>query len=283
MPDITINFKGSSIATMSASGTETLLTEGKYCEDDIEIVYVKPSGGGGYSVDEIASCDAGSSKAITLTVSTIKDYAFSEWNITSVSGSSVTDIGNGAFRNCTSLASVDLPNLETNNSYGPKNVFESCTSLQNLYLPKLKSLGQYAFSKAGTSTGAIVLPAATSIPAYYFSNAYVKAIDIGSGVITFGNRALEKMPNIEILVLRRDGVLSIPTIQSVEGSRLASNGAGATLYVPNDQITSYQSASNWSTILGYANNQIKSIESTHTDPTAPIDLTLYYVDGTPIS
>lgn len=32
----------------------------------------------------------------------------------------------------------------------------------------------------------------------------------------------------------------------------------------------------------YTNNQIKSIESTHTDPNAPIDFTLYYADGTPI-
>jgi hypothetical protein len=32
-----------------------------------------------------------------------------------------------------------------------------------------------------------------------------------------------------------------------------------------------------------ANNQIKSIESTHADPNAPIDLTLYYADGTPIT
>ena len=46
MSDITINYKGSAIATMDASGTKTLLTEGKYCEDDLEVVYVKPSGGG---------------------------------------------------------------------------------------------------------------------------------------------------------------------------------------------------------------------------------------------
>lgn len=46
MSDITINYKGSSIATMDASGTKTLLTEGKYCEDDIDVVYQKPSGGG---------------------------------------------------------------------------------------------------------------------------------------------------------------------------------------------------------------------------------------------
>lgn len=43
MSDITINYKGSSIATMDASGTKTLLTEGKYCEDDIDVVYTKPS------------------------------------------------------------------------------------------------------------------------------------------------------------------------------------------------------------------------------------------------
>lgn len=41
--DISISYKGSSIATMSASGTKTLETEGKYCEDDITITYTKPS------------------------------------------------------------------------------------------------------------------------------------------------------------------------------------------------------------------------------------------------
>lgn len=45
MSDITISYKGSSIATMDATGSKTLLTEGKYCEDDITVDYVKPSGG----------------------------------------------------------------------------------------------------------------------------------------------------------------------------------------------------------------------------------------------
>lgn len=42
--DVAITYKGSSIATMSASGTKTLETEGKYCEDDILITYTKLSG-----------------------------------------------------------------------------------------------------------------------------------------------------------------------------------------------------------------------------------------------
>lgn len=43
MSEVAINYKGSSIATMDASGTKTLLTSGKYCEDDIEVVYARPS------------------------------------------------------------------------------------------------------------------------------------------------------------------------------------------------------------------------------------------------
>ena len=43
MSEVAVNYKGSSITAMDASGTKTLLTEGKYCEDDIEIVYTRPS------------------------------------------------------------------------------------------------------------------------------------------------------------------------------------------------------------------------------------------------
>lgn len=43
MADITISYKGNTIAEVSASGTTTLETAGKYCEDDIAIDYVKPA------------------------------------------------------------------------------------------------------------------------------------------------------------------------------------------------------------------------------------------------
>lgn len=45
MPDVNITYKGASIATMDASGTKTLGTKGKYCEDDIAVAYTKPSSG----------------------------------------------------------------------------------------------------------------------------------------------------------------------------------------------------------------------------------------------
>lgn len=43
MSDVTIKYKGQSIATMDASGTKTLGTHGKYCEGDIAVEYTKPA------------------------------------------------------------------------------------------------------------------------------------------------------------------------------------------------------------------------------------------------
>ena len=89
--------------------------------------------------------------------------------------------------------------------------------------------------------------------------------------------------NFDTLIIRTtSGVAELGNINAFANTPFASGKAGGTLYVPSALISSYQSATNWSTILGYANNEIKSIESTHTDPDAPIDLTLYYADGTAI-
>lgn len=42
MADVTIEYKGTNIATMDASGTKTLETSGKYCEGDVQVVYADP-------------------------------------------------------------------------------------------------------------------------------------------------------------------------------------------------------------------------------------------------
>lgn len=46
MADLTIKYKGQTIAELSESGTKTLKTAGKYCEGDITVEYAKPAGGG---------------------------------------------------------------------------------------------------------------------------------------------------------------------------------------------------------------------------------------------
>ena len=47
MADLIINYKGQPIVELSESGTKTLKTAGKYCEDDITVEYAKPAGSGG--------------------------------------------------------------------------------------------------------------------------------------------------------------------------------------------------------------------------------------------
>lgn len=105
---------------------------------------------------------------------------------------------------------------------------------------------------------------------------YAGSGDIGGNVF-YGDS------NFKTLIIRSTSVMALSNTNAFSNATaFRSGGPGGTLYVPQSLVASYQSASNWSTILGYTNNQIKSIESTHTDPDAPIDLTLYYADGTPI-
>lgn len=47
MADVTLTYKGATIAELSDSGSKTLRTAGKYCEADIGVAYVKPGGGSG--------------------------------------------------------------------------------------------------------------------------------------------------------------------------------------------------------------------------------------------
>lgn len=72
MADVTIKYKGNTIAEMSEKSTKTIETSGNYCEDDITVDYVPPAGGGG----------AVNSKVFTFTSAT----AVAQQDVTIVSG-----------------------------------------------------------------------------------------------------------------------------------------------------------------------------------------------------
>ena len=72
MADITISYKGNTIAEVSASGTTTLGTSGKYCEDDISIAYTKPSGsyiGGTVAWNQLLSLTSKTVNDVSVSVS----------------------------------------------------------------------------------------------------------------------------------------------------------------------------------------------------------------------
>lgn len=83
-----------------------------------------------------------------------------------IDGYQVTAIGNYAFKNCTSLISVMLP--ESVVSVG-KCAFESCSSLKDILLPSsLTTIGKYAFENCSLLTGITLPDALESIGAGAF-------------------------------------------------------------------------------------------------------------------
>jgi hypothetical protein len=82
--------------------------------------------------------------------------------------------------------------------------------------------------------------------------------------------------NFKILIIRSNSMITaLNNINVFTNTPFASGKAGGTLYVPSALISSYQSATNWSTILGYANNSIQAIEGSIYET--------QYADGTPIT
>ena len=210
----------------------------------------------------------------------------------------VTKLRSNLFLNVGGSYSVESSDILEIQDY----CFDNSSGLIGLRVPNCASIGAYAIRK--THQEVLFAPSALLSPNCANGNTYIKTAVIGgmpsnSGNFQFRNASAFKTADVagggrfdntfngctafDTLILRNTTLVSLFNIDTFTGTCFASGGAGGTLYVPNDLISDYQGASNWSTILGYANNQIKSIESTHTDPSAPIDLTLYYADGTPIS
>ena len=163
--------------------------------------------------------------------------------------------GNGAFANASTLQTVKLPNLRVgyyNYQRNTTNMFLSCTSLTKVAFPVLERCDQ-DFLGSCTSLTEVDLRAVTFIGTYSFRNS------------TSFNK----------LIIGGSIVCQLENINAFNSTPFASGNAGGTLYVPQSMISSYQSASNWSTILGYANNSIVSIEGSA--------YANYYADGTPIS
>lgn len=214
MSDITISYKGSSIATMDATGTKTLLTEGKYCEDDIEVVYVKPSGGGGLDLSSITTLQEG------LRGQTLPEKVF--------------------------LGSLTTAN--TNYSLA------DLVQCKILVLPVISSWGQFIFA----------------------DNHSLETIDLGSNCPDLkGWFFSSSREYFNKLILRKPSVVAVQNINTFNDTPFASGKSGGTLYVPSALISSYQSATNWSTILGYPNNSIAAIEGSIYETA--------YADGTPIT
>lgn len=154
MADVTLTYKGSTIAEMDASGSKTLKTAGKYCEGDIGVSYVKPSGGGGSTDNEDAIINRTITSYSNPRVIRIGWYAFYGCNkLTSINLPLVTTCGGNAFTSCSQLTDVQMPLLIEITT----NMFMSCSSLVKIKLPALQNINQNGFAYS-SSFETLILP-----------------------------------------------------------------------------------------------------------------------------
>ena len=209
----------------------------------------------------------------------VGDYAFKSSGITGFSAPLLTSIGTEAFNGCTKLTSIHTPNVTSTKSYMLKS-----TKVQSVFMPNAAVVGNGFRECTYLQTAVIANLYLATGSSYFRSCTSLKAVDMKASADSRWENAFYDCTNFDTLVLRNTSkVTPLNYTNAFTNTPFASDGTGGTLYVPESKLSDYQSATNWSTILGYANNQIKSIESTHTDPNAPIDLTLYYADGTLIA
>lgn len=218
-------------------------------------------------------------------VTQIPAYALADRKgVTKVSAVNATSIGGGAFTRCTEITQItkdDFPNVTTIDNDGDMYppTFEGCSKLSLIHLPKLTTLSKpgslwpFGVKKIGGSvTPVLVFPKITVFPNLrsYSSTVYA-AIDLGPDITTTeisGSQYFYE-GHVRIVIIRKsDAIIAASDTNCI---RRVSNTW--TFYVPRALVSSYQTASNWST--KYANGtQFLAIEDSI--------YATQYADGTPI-
>ena len=149
-----------------------------------------------------------------------------------------------------------------------------------VFLENCKTLsGGYCFGGSGVKN--VVLPALEKVTSagYFFSGAGTIKLDIGENFSTesvgIRNNSFNGATAMNVLILRKtSAIVPLQNINAFTNTPFASGKAGGTLFVPSSLVSSYQSDTNWSTILGYADNSIQAIEGSVYESA--------YADGTAI-
>ncbi|MCQ2129728.1 MAG: leucine-rich repeat domain-containing protein [Bacteroidaceae bacterium] len=134
--------------------------------------------------------------------------------------SGVTSIGNSAFTRCSTLQSINIPSGVTSIR---QFAFSDCSSLQSINIPfGVTSIGQYAFSGCASLQSINIPSGVTSIGEFAFLGcASLQSINIPSGVTSIGQFAFSKCGKMESINIP-SGVTSIGEFAFSECSKMES-------------------------------------------------------------
>lgn len=255
------------------SGTKTITSNGNGIDvSGYSTVDVNVSGGGSGIVTIVDTLDAcgGTIRTITtneISLDTLNVTADGTYNAPSGHAYNTVNVSVGGGSNM-----IDMNYIKQLGSWGMRyaDLPDTC------YFGNLTSMGDRAF---GNCTGGriIVLPSISTVGQYSMADSpEYEIIDLGPNmpnIVT--NYFFSEDLLLDTLIIRKSSVVSINNVNEFNLTKFDSGGTGGTLYVPSALISSYQSASNWSTVLAYANNSIEAIEGSYYET--------HYADGTLIS
>ena len=152
---------------------------------------------------------------------------------------SVTSMGEFAFRDCRSLTSINIPERVTSIR---NSAFEGCSSLTSIIIPDgVTSIGNYAFSGCSGLTSITILDGVTSIGSNAFKNCSgLTSITIPGSVTSIGTSAFASCKLRSVLVK-----CTIPPITTVANNKVyysvfsTQTYQHAMLYVPTAKWEDY--------------------------------------------
>lgn len=197
---------------------------------------------------------------IPTTVTALPRNSFSGYKVLhTINGlDNVLSMGIYAFSGCNSLKSIRLDNITSISD----NSFEWCSSLEEIYMPKVVTLAEYATNGCSKLGGDFILNDLktlrknnlhtcniTSIKMLnvetiglysLIDNKQLKSIEIGDKITSISYDSVKNCTILEYIIIR---AVTPPSI----GSTTLSNCNNCPIYVPNESVEAYKTASNWST------------------------------------
>lgn len=254
MADVTLTYQGATIAELDDSDSKTIRTAGKFCEADIGVEYVKPSGGANY--EEQFFTGAYNGETVSVPYTSLKRL----------------------FSNTTGAFYLKAPNVETISvSYAFEN-----SSIVTIFAPNAILSGQQRVFSGCSALTSAVFHHATGF-SVFSGCAQLKSVDIQSSQGKLDNMFQTGCGSLDTLILRGSAIPTLTNTTAFASTKFKSGGAGGTIYIPkalydhlgDGSSLDYKAATNWSTIDGYGTITWAAIEGSIYET--------QYADGTAIT
>ena len=254
---VTIDW-GDGSATQTLAGTGNVNTTHTYASIGDYVITLDPVDGCtlGFGTGASSYCVLGSTNntdkvysnmlqgvQVGIGVTSISDSAFN--NCSSLASiiipDSVTSIGSSAFQSGSSLASIIIPDSVT--SIGGY-AFSNCSSLASIIIPdSVTSIGGYAFSNCYSLASIVIPDSVTSIGGYAFSNCYsLASITIPNSVTSIGSSVFTGCYGMAEYHLKP---ATPPTLSNTNAFQ--NIPSDCIIYVPQGCLEAYQNTTNWTT------------------------------------